>query len=388
MSIRSESPAYKSAMTSRFSQAKVPPRNFQFQELQAYKYRPLRDPNAYVRLVYLTPCRCKAVLDGKPAIRCELMTHAVTQTPPYVALSYTWGDALLRRPILIGTRLFYITENLAVALEHLQENEKTLVLWIDSLCINQNDEVEKSAQVNRMGKIFKSASIVVAWLGPSENESDLALRKLQEAYEKFWSQNVSFTHWIEHISLNESLEAFPKDPIIDLVSRAWFKRVWVMQEVVINREALFVVGKADIWRGRLINGLLMFGAVMARHSLFNLPLHIGRFSDMRQEQSFGAYLEHARTQATLGFGTYMEASEPRDFVYSHFGLVADLEAAGLKVDYSKTVEEVYTDFAKAIVRTKGTGWLMRFRRPSHRYPSLPSWVPDWSDTQTDGTFIY
>ncbi len=74
------------------------------------------------------------------------------------------------------------------------------------------------------------------------------------------------------------------------------------------------------------------------------------------------------------WGLFLEASEPRGYVYSHFGMILDLAQTGLEVDYTKSVEDVYTDFAEAIANVGQAG---HFSHPSERYPSLPSWVPDW-----------
>ena len=67
-------------------------------------------------------------MDGQTVLRCELMSSPIKRAPPYVGLSYTWGDPKLRRLVAIGERVLHVTENLAIALEHLQEEEKTLVL--------------------------------------------------------------------------------------------------------------------------------------------------------------------------------------------------------------------------------------------------------------------
>lgn len=58
-----------------------------------------------------------------------------------------------------------VRENLYWALWHLRHENRTRVLWIDTLCINQEDEKEKNHQIRQMGRIFERAGVVVAWLG-------------------------------------------------------------------------------------------------------------------------------------------------------------------------------------------------------------------------------
>jgi hypothetical protein len=140
----------------------------------------------------LLPKRHNINLDGQTVLRCELLSDAEEQTPHYIGLSYTWGDPEIRRPMLVGDKVFHATENLAIALEHLQEEDKTIIFWIDAVCINQNDSNEKSIQVQRMGSIFASAVLVIAWIGPAADDSDLALQELESYAAEFiqdsWSQ--------------------------------------------------------------------------------------------------------------------------------------------------------------------------------------------------------
>ncbi|KAK0649698.1 heterokaryon incompatibility protein-domain-containing protein [Cercophora newfieldiana] len=160
--------AYKSALTTRFSfrdddSLRVwPDGGTDFPAAgSAYQYHPL-SPSTSIRLLYLLPRRCWPRINGEPVAVGELINFAVDQTPPYVALSYTWGDPNARTPIFIGTSCFHVTNNLAVALSYLAEEENTLILWVDAICINQADDAEKNTQVRRMGPIYRSAAVVLA----------------------------------------------------------------------------------------------------------------------------------------------------------------------------------------------------------------------------------
>lgn len=314
------------------------------------------------------------MLDGEPVIKCQLLTHRVGQTPPYVGLSYTWGDSGSRRSILIGSSIFHATENLVVALQHLQQDDMTVILWIDALCINQHDDVEKSEQVQRMGSIFHNAAIILAWLGPEAPESNAALQSLR-------AEKDRQREWVDFAE-DKLHETVPVSPLLSLIERPWFKRVWVMQEVCLNRKTLFICGRTCVEKGSVIYGITLFGAALARISpRFLTPIY-SRFASRREK--FTNYFSAKGTSVTLGFGAYLEASEPRDFVYSHFGMISDLEAIGLKVDYNKPVHEIYTDLAEAMVRYGCTTDVGRVWMPSRNYPALPSWVPDWSNTRGFG----
>jgi hypothetical protein len=101
----------------------------------------------------------------------------------YVALSYTWGNPVARREIVVNGKPAFITENLYAALTHMLGLDGLLgslledcELWIDALCINQQDAAEKFVQVANMRDVFANAGWVVAWMGPSADGSDELLR--------------------------------------------------------------------------------------------------------------------------------------------------------------------------------------------------------------------
>ena len=105
----------------------------------------------------------------------------VEDAPPYLALSYVWGDASDTRPVRINENQFHITENLFEALQHIRSLASILSkglqgvggpgelhLWIDAICVDRGNLDEKSRQVPRIGHIFSSAYTVLVWLGTPE----------------------------------------------------------------------------------------------------------------------------------------------------------------------------------------------------------------------------
>lgn len=108
--------------------------------------------------------------------------HVITldgQHQPYEALSYTWGDAHAndKEIISVGETDVSVTGNLAHALRALRHKDAKRWLWIDAVCINQNDDGEKTAQVNMMRRIYRGYSQCDIWLGtlnglPVQNMED------------------------------------------------------------------------------------------------------------------------------------------------------------------------------------------------------------------------
>jgi hypothetical protein len=101
-------------------------------------------------------------------IHCQLEQVSLSAGHSYEALSYAWGDAKDTSPMILDRTLYYITKNLECALRYFRYKESLRVLWIDAICINQNDLDEKSEQVLIMGEIYSRATKVYAWLGEAD----------------------------------------------------------------------------------------------------------------------------------------------------------------------------------------------------------------------------
>ena len=101
--------------------------------------------------------------------------------PGYLALSYCWGSSVLDRTITISDSPFAVTSNLFAALQTINRcfkgNGNVALgdfrwLWIDAISINQQDNGEKSAQVQKMDQIYSKANRVLIWLGEERDESE------------------------------------------------------------------------------------------------------------------------------------------------------------------------------------------------------------------------
>jgi hypothetical protein len=374
MSCRSQSDAYRSALTDRFTDLTVP-KPLDLHSAELFKHQPLQDPGTQLRYLYLLPKTHNIDHEGQTVVRCQLLSDAEEQAPRYIGLSYTWGDPHVRRPVLVGDKVFHATENLAVALEHLQEDDKTIIFWIDALCIDQANMDEKSIQVQRMGGIFASAALVLAWLGPAADESDLALQELESFYKSLPEslKEVGDSH-------KEAYSALPLVAIDTFFNRPWFKRVWVGQEVALNKQVIFVCGQSEVFRRPLLDQCVGW---MFSRSLWTSVVFSTRYVRFNHVEALPLrdFLRHGTASMHLSSCSDLESSDPRDFVYSFFGQLNDTRECGLRVDYTKTVEAVYTEFAEAVVRAGRIDWLSEDWRVSVNYKNLPSWVPDWSSTK-------
>jgi hypothetical protein len=168
---------------------------------------------------------------------------------------------------MIDDAYLQVTESLEAMLQHIQSDTEILTLWTDQLCINQDDLAEKKAQVPLMKKIYQEAIRTIVWLGPAAIDSNSVIDFLadvgKEAYEfgltqisladlKNWSNESEKGERQREIkqSLDLLLQNkgpnFPVEAFGRLITRGWFSRVWVVQEVSLAKEVVFVCGEKKI----------------------------------------------------------------------------------------------------------------------------------------------
>jgi hypothetical protein len=178
--------------------------------MSPYRYKSLwSDHNT--RLLRLLPHQ-----DKNAGIECELLEYSLQNsygTHLYEALSYVWGNPNEKLPIVVDKHHFNVTINLHAALAHLRNHAFERILWIDAICINQEDQAEKEHQIQSLTNIYGQASRVVVWLGEAADDSDLAFEEMRSPEGRKYA-TVSERARIESAGLA-------------LLQRPWFRRVWV-----------------------------------------------------------------------------------------------------------------------------------------------------------------
>lgn len=117
------------------------------------------------RLLELLPSR-----DLKGPIRCKLHQRTLDDNIHYEALSYAWGEPSPKPNIYInGSNVLGVTKNCFEALFHLRQRFRPRTIWVDAVCIDQNENDdstrERNHQVKVMFEIYARATRVLIWLG-------------------------------------------------------------------------------------------------------------------------------------------------------------------------------------------------------------------------------
>ena len=137
------------------------------------EYLPLR--RGQIRALVLHPGRRDEPLTG------HLGCAPLAAGPNFEALSYVWGEGTKNKTIEIrGLGAVPLTDNLFAALQALRHEEMGRLLWIDALCIDQQNNEEKSWQVLFMKDIYAKATRVQIWLGEESEKSHRAIEFMQK----------------------------------------------------------------------------------------------------------------------------------------------------------------------------------------------------------------
>ncbi|KAI0403183.1 putative heterokaryon incompatibility protein [Xylaria palmicola] len=325
-------------------------------------------------------------------VRCELVPVRLDKTPLFETVSYTWGAQVALKPIIMNGGRFMVSERVYDIVHDRASCLMTRYLWIDSICINQRNEAEKSSQVQLMRKIYNSSFQTVIWLGyaPDANDAIGLLAHLQ--------RRIDFDDPIERASrplmeLNIEHSGWPA--LTRLIKHDYWSRCWVIQEIAIARKVVILYG------GELITWNYFFSLIQIMfNSDPNSVWHISKIYGRSPENRSGPIpmdaglqiisIGHVRTtidaKQTIGLFNLLLASinstatDPRDNIYAVQGISTAADSGDITPDYTSTVERPFLktaeyllkqDYPSRILHLAGIGF--------HRSANIQtSWVPDWS----------
>jgi hypothetical protein len=352
--------------------------------MERFQFKPLESDRS-IRIATLHP----GSFDDEIKIT---LSHANLQNEDnsYEALSYVWGNPKETQPISCENTTFDVTTNLSRALRYLREESQPRKLWIDAICINQNDILERNQQVSLMKAIYSSAVEVVIWTGEDDPSAEGAYGMVQFMVSALRSNPDAFDYNSatrrrirDSINGQEEFKALARSALAFLENE-WFYRVWTFQEVFLSRKAKVVCGKYSFhWE--------LFACVWQLLDVIGLKLNrnpsaitvIATFlwdREMRFNES--QTKERVIRLSNLVRSTYRHfASDPRDKIFALIAMVESRNGVQFVPDYSLSVEEVYIQYARLMIQDDGHLQILSDvdRRDSDL--SLPSWVPDWRQTR-------
>ncbi|KAI4913049.1 uncharacterized protein J4E92_009921 [Alternaria infectoria] len=367
---------------------------------------------------------------------------------------YNKGKEGDEKPIFCDGKKIMIHANLYEAMVRLRCLRPT-EYWIDAVCINQEDLSEKTQQVQMMGRIYGYAEEVVVWLG---NVTSFAAYPFQTLFSVFGSElderdtapgyttdDSEIRRDSEGVVTDEKLDAMAKEhhqerdlfeltltsAAFALLTRRWFRRLWVVQESRQARQTLFLLGETQ-FRANLISSVLRWVEYKIKRSPISPtsdPLtcvsiwhsHIKHIPAMLSSMNSSHDEEKWTLQQWLQMAKSRKAGDAKDVVFAGLSLIrsehltidTSLQARGrgfhcrnpkgreqmpssegqmklwdmLHADYNAETSTVLLNLAACILSHYDLSTLLdttlRFRRPpSHAaltelpFTSFPSWIPD------------
>ena len=420
---------------------------------QGFKYEPLPDTHSFRLIKEIT-----SDVTGSH-LYCVLESFSLDDCPSYSCLSYTWGPALTNTTETgepADTSIFelviraektagvlYIRENLSDALCQLTESSSlgsSTYMWVDAICINQDNLKERSSQVSMMDSIYSGAEKVIVWLGKAMADFSNFAWFHSDALASEYLQGSQTDSIMKRTNVEAPIfqGAYSTEPgILEkwqsycrfFDQRRWFNRAWVVQEVVLARPS-----DVEVWCGneRLrwtnmvafalgirLTGLGSFlqtmgntvGNTMKCQSTGDEVVRLGLLQEFCErggpdQESRGGDLvnlkellqenydvtdsegrRHAFLQHVLAILRPFDSFDPRDKVYAAMGIVGRFLPRGSRPfiypEYETPVREVYEYTAKFLLEhLPYLSVLALVEDPSRRkIVNLPSWVPDFCSQQ-------
>jgi hypothetical protein len=351
--------------------------------LPAFQYAPLDLAGDGLRLIYL--------LRGHPPdpVDCRILETCLREVDciPYEALSYCWGSSGKTSAIILDSCHKPVTDNLFAALKHLRSPGSDRILWIDAICIDQDNKKEQGHQVAQMKRIYENAEGVVVWLGEGTEDTDFLMAFMGVLQESDHADRITSVMedydtprhrlrimWLFVRNLLKLTAGEYRDEICDnlastlsnLLRRPWFRRVWVIQEVACARSVLLSCGSRAIYSRTFFDVASLLGVIVDSQANSQVRALLDVMPGPRRK---GSWWSESRDLWTLlhKFQT-SEATDERDRVYALLGISSDASLGNaLSPDYEKPMREV--------VRTTISFLLWGEPVDFHIYP-LPFWTLD------------
>jgi hypothetical protein len=374
-------------------------------ELERYKYRPLSS-NEDLRLLTLKHGKAgediQCTLEHSPLppngpskflafvsqVKTRFIPNSAQSCPTYEALSYTWGSNEKSHVIYIDGELMPVTENLFGALQRLRYHDRPRTMWVDAVCINQEDVPERNSQVQHMDLIYKLSQKVLIWLGDANASTEKAFAVIKLFDKSVWRRRGLsvprtesddehfFASFLPARESNVNMNA-----VFRLLSRPWFSRAWVIQEVSLGPDAQIVCGDFSCEWETLSSMLDYLHKNNLHMNLGGAPRQ-AQLMDLLRRKFHGRSVPENPIHSLLyllSMTRHFLCQDSRDHIYSLLGLLPNKQLPSILVDYSIPCRTLYVQLAKCAVESD-FGWFLLCHASHEKESSLdlPSWIPDWS----------
>jgi hypothetical protein len=360
------------------------------------------------------------------AINCTLFEVNSKAAPSYEAISYTWGNPLETDHLWVNGFRLRIPKSAYTVLDNRSSLWTPRLLWIDSICVNQDDEEEKVSQIQLMKNIYSNALFVSVCLQPPSitgndvaetlqnnqfleflgishdgrnvvaalSEPGMAADLIEELLWVFMKSSATeLSVWLKYAGQNRQPRWLA---FVNLLRNDWFNRIWVVQEVALASSVRVFYSKTEIPWQHLVDVMGSCSSHQSLASLTETTLNVAvrklpppGIINAQIMAEFRRKIMESKTRS-MNFSDVLydcdlfKATNPRDIIFGIQGLCNVENERQLTPDYNKKSEaRVYVDAAVYLftqetpLRLLSYAGIGNYPEPS-RIGSLPSWAPDWS----------
>lgn len=347
--------------------------------VRGFSYKPLED--GHLRLLELE------WKEGEKSPHVTISSYSMRDHPPFEALSYAWGDPETASPMVCNAGVIYLSSNLSAALHRIISPGGKRTMWIDQMCIDQSNNVEKGVQVALMGKIFSTAERVIVWLGdapvtskPGFDSLPMLMDSLQELVRKGENYEVFNASMLEKFGLPDQYHSV-WGVLWEVLNSAWFRRLWVMQEATLAKDLRLYYGANSVeWN--FIKDLARSIRDVASVYRLNPYVKISSRQDAFWNLEIIRYLRESRNYENLitlsdllEFSSGKNCTLEEDKIYALFGILKEEEQDKLVIDYEKPIQQIHLEAFRVAMETDPTLSLLNLPFTRDRSSGLPSWCP-------------
>ncbi|KAJ4179794.1 hypothetical protein NW755_012190 [Fusarium falciforme] len=294
-------------------------------------------------------------------IHIDLEVYKNERCPEYEATSYTWagenGDGSFTMPIYIGPwwDVLIQTKNCWSMLRLMRPLKGCRMIWVDAICINQNDISERDAQVSKMSQIYSACRSVYLYLGATPTTQLYPLRRQLQLTDGKPVKTPGVPDY--------------RVDLAGLLQKRYFSRMWVVQELILSRQAVFQLGDVEYWMNS------------------STIRSISSSSPLKWEQTKAPWLEYLGQQTfnnqglfkTLRAVSKSQCTDPRDKIFGIMALVGNNPSSGFsfQANYGISCQHMFFGvFAYALLNMRNID-VLRNAAAIDAAGQCPSWMPNW-----------
>lgn len=335
-----------------------------------------------IRLLTIKPGRRNST-----PIECSLSSgDDLSSSLNFEALSYAWGDIQDSNEIICNDKSFLIGRNLFQALNNFRLENQERIIWVDAICIDQLNLVEKKHQIPLMPIIYQECNRVLVWLGEDpeyDNTAAALIEKIQ--IQVIHPGNHLSPEFIKDIR-TDVYEVLERTGLPYLMSNEWeglcrilnnsyWERMWIIQEVLLGSSLVVHFGQHQFSYNELLDAYRTL-FILRIPGLPSTNQGIPLLQDLRQN---GAANRRLSLGNLITRSHSFVATKPHDKLFALYGLTEDPKTGGISVaiDYRESEDKLFRKAAMSILRKSNTlfvlGIATKVVAPNSK---LESWVPD------------